>query len=93
MYAEKDTRISELLCILFCARQNSMSLSNGVQILLIVLNSARRGTVVLLEIASPPVLEVSIFFHSIAIKEKAIQGKAMKWFRSNSIGTRIGYIV
>lgn len=77
----------ELLYTFIRAEQSSSALINGALLLQKVLNTARRGHVAMLDIATASVHKVYIFFHSIAMVEKAIHAKTFKFSPSYSTGT------
>lgn len=92
-YAEKGPRVRACFCMLFRARQNYVATINMNQFLQTILNYARRGAVATLDISTPSVPEVRMFFHSSEMIEKVMQRKAPKCFFSYSLETTIGYNV
>lgn len=73
--------------------QSSVALISRDQFPQTVLSSARRGDVASLNIATPSVRKVHMFFHCIAMVEKTIQTKILKRFHSYSTETLMGYTV
>lgn len=90
-YAVREPPEREFFYSLFRVGKRSVALIDMVQFLHMVLSMTRRGFVATLDIKTSSVFEIYLFFHSIAIAEKAIQAKALKDSHSFLTKTLFGY--
>lgn len=71
--AKKDPRGCNIFCTLFRVEQSSMEINSGFRFQQTVLNTARLGSMAMLDITSTSVPEIHMFFHTIAMVKKAFE--------------------
>lgn len=80
MYVEKDLPARECIYTFFCTGIPFVDLIILSQFLRTVLNFTRPSAVTTLDIATPSVLKIYMFFRCKAMLEEAIQAKAVRHF-------------
>lgn len=81
-YAEKEPSERIFFYTFICTRQYSITVIKEGIVLQVVLNSASESSIATLDSSVPSVLEVHMFFHSIATVGEINQVKALKFSRS-----------